>query len=189
MSEPGERFTAFLGTGFLASGSRPQLADRIRDVLANEPDARILVFDDQTGAAVDLDLRGTTTPAETSETGEAPIRKAGRPRLGVASREVTLLPRHWDWLAAQPGGASVTLRKLVEAARRDPEQLRRGARDAAYRVMSAMAGDLAGFEEASRALFNDDFKTMFSHMADWPDDIRDYLRSRLDRTDPAEQAP
>lgn len=100
----------------------------------------------------------------------------GRPKLGVTAREVTLLPRHWEWLAAQPGGASVTLRKLVEEARRTTgsQQKVRQAQEAAYRFMSAMAGDFPGFEEASRALFADDRNRFEQHMAEWPVDIRNY---------------
>ena len=124
-------------------------------------------------------------------------RGRGRPKLGVVAREVTLLPRHWEWLGAQPGGASVALRKLVDEARRasgDTDRAR-AARDAAYHFMSAMAGNLAGFEEASRALFADDRRRFVGLIAGWPDDIRDHIvklafsdraepsaRSRLHRT-------
>ena len=104
-------------------------------------------------------------------------RGRGRPKLGVVAREVTLLPRHWEWLNAQPGGASVALRKLVEAARRtngDADRLR-AARDAAYHFMSAMAGNLTNFEEASRALFADDRRRFTSLIAAWPPDIRDHV--------------
>jgi len=104
-------------------------------------------------------------------------RGRGRPKLGVVAREVTLLPRHWDWLNAQPGGASVALRKLVDEARRtnsDKDRLR-AARDAAYYFMSAMAGDLPNFEEASRALFADDRRRFVSQITNWPEDIRDHV--------------
>jgi hypothetical protein len=104
-------------------------------------------------------------------------RGRGRPKLGVVAREVTLLPRHWDWLGAQPGGASVALRKLVEDARRanGDRDRQRAARDAAYHFMSTMAGDLPGFEEASRALFADDRRRFAELIADWPVDIRDHI--------------
>jgi uncharacterized protein len=94
----------------------------------------------------------------------------------VVAREVTLLPRHWDWLAGQPGGASVTLRKLVEQARKDNEgkdRLRR-AREAAYRFLSAMAGNLPGFEEAARALFAGDRDRFAAIVAPWPQDVREH---------------
>ena len=104
-------------------------------------------------------------------------RGRGRPKLGVVAREVTLLPRHWEWLNAQPGGASVALRKLVEAARRDTltSDQKRLAREAAYRFMSTMAGDLPRFEEASRALFADDRTRLTTLIARWPGDVRTYL--------------
>jgi hypothetical protein len=113
-------------------------------------------------------------PADEPEAGEKATR--GRPKLGVTAREVTLLPRHWEWLAAQPGGASVTLRKLVEEARRTSgaQQQVRQAQEAAYRFMSALAGDFPGFEEATRALFADDRNRFEQHMAEWPADIRNY---------------
>jgi hypothetical protein len=103
-------------------------------------------------------------------------RGRGRPKLGVVAREVTLLPRHWEWLGTQPGGASVALRKLVEEARRTSgdRDRSRAARDAAYHFMSAMAGNLPGFEEASRALFADDRRRFAGLIAGWPDDVRDH---------------
>jgi hypothetical protein len=105
----------------------------------------------------------------------------------VVAREITLLPRHWDWLNAQPGGASVALRKLVDEARRSKGDLdrARAARDAAYHFMSVMAGNLRGFEEASRALFADDRRRMAGLIAGWPDDIRDHV-IRLAFSDRAE---
>ena len=114
---------------------------------------------------------------DTEETAAPEPRGRGRPKLGVVAREVTLLPRHWEWLGAQPGGASVALRKLVDAARRangDPDRSR-AARDAAYHFMSAMAGNLPGFEEASRALFADDRRRFAALIAGWPGDIRDHI--------------
>ena len=105
-------------------------------------------------------------------------RGPGRPRLGVVPREVTLLPRHWQWLASQPGGASVALRRLVDEARRSSvgrDRVRR-AQEVSYRVMTALAGDLPGFEDALRALFARDGAAFDRHVATWPDDVRDYAR-------------
>jgi hypothetical protein len=109
-------------------------------------------------------------------------RGRGRPKLGVVAREVTLLPRHWEWLNAQPGGASVALRKLVDQARRangDAER-HRAARDAAYHFMSAMAGDLPGFEEGARALFAADRSGLAAAIAQWPRDIREEVLRLLE---------
>ena len=141
-------------------------------MLRTRPQGEILVFNDATGAQVDLDLRtsaGTEPPA-------VEPRGRGRPRLGVVAKEVTLLPRHWDWLNLQPGGASVALRRLVDEARRtsgDRDRIR-GAQEAAYRFMSAIAGNLPGFEEATRALFVYDRRRFTELVAAWPHDVRDY---------------
>lgn len=141
-----------------------------------------LVFDLSDGRVVDLDLRGDLAdararlgPARVSPTEK---RGPGRPKLGVVAREVTLLPRHWDWLAAQPGGASTALRKLVEAAMKagqGPDRARR-AKEAAYRFMTAMAGDLPGYEEATRMLFAGDWTAFDAAVEGWPEGVRDVAR-------------
>jgi hypothetical protein len=136
---------------------------------------------------IDVDFRGTRDEvlqrlAPRDPAGEAihdpagPVRRPGRPKLGVVPREVTLLPRHWDWLNDQPGGASVTLRRLVEDARRlsDGKDRVRVSQDAAYRFMSAMAGDHPGFEEAARALFAGNLERFQHETASWPVDVRDH---------------
>jgi uncharacterized protein len=169
--EESARYVAFAGEARLAEGGLARVAVAVREVA---PDAPVLVFDRASGAVVDLDLRGDAQAVAAryaaTETG-----KRGRPKLGVVSREVTLLPRHWDWLAAQPGGASTTLRRLVEAARKadDGAGAKRARVDAAYRFMAAMAGDRAGFEEASRALFAGAEKKLSTLMKAWPRDIAD----------------
>jgi hypothetical protein len=180
-------FTAFEGQRRLLSGTLAEVALALKR--AGRPtSAPILIFSDSSGRPIDLDLRGSdgeiiarlpatapASPAPETETTEP--RGRGRPKLGVVAREVTLLPRHWEWLNAQPGGASVALRKLVDETRRtsgDRDRLR-AARDAAYHFMSAMAGNLANFEEASRALFADDRRRFAGLIADWPVDIRDHV--------------
>lgn len=182
--------TAFDGQRLLARGALADVALSVKQAQAARADAAILVFDDQSGKQVDLDLRGgeadirkryqapaaTAAPADDADTAEATPRGRGRPKLGVVPREVTLLPRHWDWLAAQPGGASVALRKLVEQARRDNEarDLQRQRQEAAYHFMSSMGGNLPGFEEATRALYADDRAGFARQVAEWPRDVRDY---------------
>ena len=180
------RFTAFEGQRRLISGTLAEVALAVKR--AAQAAAPILVFSDATGRSLDLDLRGSDEdivarlPKPAPETAEPDTtagepRGRGRPKLGVVAREVTLLPRHWEWLNAQPGGASVALRKLVDESRRasgDRDRLR-AARDAAYHFMSAMAGDFAHFEEASRALFADDKRRFAELIAGWPADIRDHI--------------
>jgi hypothetical protein len=183
-----DHFTAFEGQRRLAAGALAEVALAVKRAETGRTAEPILIFSDATGRAIDLDLRGDTEailarlpkPASASAAVEAETqsepRGRGRPKLGVVAREVTLLPRHWEWLNAQPGGASVALRKLVDQARRangDAER-HRAARDAAYHFMSAMAGNLPGFEEASRALFGDDRRGFTRLIAPWPADIRDH---------------
>ena len=183
-------FTAFIGDQRLASGPPDEVALAVMKASKSAAAEPIVVFDDANGRPIDLNLRGTERevvarlPQPPSDL-EAPAddlsapepRGRGRPKLGVVAREVTLLPRHWEWLGVQPGGASVALRKLVEEARRSSgdRDRSRAATDAAYHFMSAMAGDLPGFEEASRALFADDRRRLAGLIAGWPDDIRDHI--------------
>ena len=174
MTQSNPTFIAFAGPHCIARGPIDSVAREIHARQAAHEGAPILIFDAATSAPVDLDLRGSADDAATrAKTRFAPpaeeARGRGRPKLGVEAHEVTLLPRHWDWLRAQPGGASIALRKLVEAASRDPRALRRGAQDCAYRFMSAMAGDLPGFEEASRALFAGDAAGFATRIAGWPE--------------------
>ncbi|MFC3676485.1 DUF2239 family protein [Ferrovibrio xuzhouensis] len=165
--------TAFEGPRLLAAGPLSAVALAVKAAGGGG-----LVFEDATGRVIDLDLRGSDAEILARLQPSAPAaepRGRGRPKLGVTAREVTLLPRHWDWLAAQPGGASVALRKLVEQAMRDGRQTRRVAQEAAYRVMTALAGDLPGYEEAIRALFAGDSAGLATHSAGWPADIRTYV--------------
>jgi hypothetical protein len=179
MSGPMASFVVFEGERRIATGPKLDVAVAAQARLAEAPEASLLIFDPE-GRQVDFDLRGGPWDiALRLGEGDAAPRGRGRPKLGVTAREVTLLPRHWEWLAAQPGGASVALRKLVEAARRESEgpDRRRAARDAAYRFASVMAGDRSGFEDMSRALFAGDAATFAARIADWPSDIADQLRA------------
>ena len=169
----GAAFAAFAGAERIAAGTLAEVAIAAKQALERGGTAQVLVFDGASGRVRDLDLRGTQAEiAARYAPPELPVSRRGRPKLGVVAREVTLLPRHWDWLASQPGGASVALRKLVEAARRDEAGVARARIEAAYRFMSAMAGNLPGFEEAARALFAHDRERMEGHMATWPPDVR-----------------
>ncbi len=173
--------TGFAGEARLASGALAEVVALAKAALERDPTASILIFDDDDARQIEIDWRGSIdavlarlTARPGADAGVAAPRGVGRPKLGVTAREVTLLPRHWDWLAAQPGGASVTLRKLVEEARRAGagDELRRQAQESAYRFMTVMAGDRPGFEEAARALFAGDGGKFAQCTAAWPQDIR-----------------
>jgi len=170
--------TVFDGVRRVASGPLGEVALAFKKALEKGGVGPVFLFDDTTGRAFDIDIRGTAAEvvARLRRASPAPreteARGPGRPKLGVVAREVTLLPRHWEWLSTQPGGASVTLRKLVDEARRGPKAQARAARDAAYQFMQAMAGDRPGFEEATRALYADDRARFASLIASWPKDVR-----------------
>ena len=184
MSDPSLRCTAFAGPGRIASGELRHVALKAKQ--AFDAGKTVLVFEDASGRIIDLPLElpasdllkrlaEPVVPAAPTA-GKPAARGPGRPRLGVVAREITLLPRHWDWLAAQPGGASVALRKLVEDARKvsaEDDRIR-AAQEATYRFMQAMAGNQAGFDEAARALFAGDIGKFDEHSATWPDDVREH---------------
>ncbi|MCB9549210.1 MAG: DUF2239 family protein [Myxococcales bacterium] len=167
--DPAPRFLAFVGTDALADGPLATVVAAARAAHAAQPDRRVALYDAATGRALDVDLTTDTPPTLTP-----PAPGPGRPRLGVVSREVSLLPRHWAWLSAQRGGASAALRRLVDAARKasagDEEVA--AAIDATHRFLWDLAGDLPGFEEATRALFARDLAAFDERTAAWPAGIR-----------------
>ncbi|CUW18651.1 Uncharacterised protein [Serratia grimesii] len=186
-------FTSFDGVKRIACGNLETNVLAVKRAIASGSTEPVLIFDDRTGRVQEVDIRGTDAeaitrlakdPIEASESIDSAQsslqpRGRGRPKLGVIPREVTLLPRHWDWLSTQPGGASVALRKLVEEARRntvDRDDKRR-TQERAYQFMSTMAGNMPGFEESSRALFAGDSEKFIQLTAKWPTDIRNYAMS------------
>jgi hypothetical protein len=187
------QYTAFEGRRRIAAGDLTQLALMVKEFLENNPVACVLIFDDKSSHLVEIDFRGTAADvvkrlAQTDDRQDAvaaPIepeadapRGPGRPKLGVIAREVTLLPRHWDWLNTQTGGASVALRKLVEEARRasiGSDRIRL-AQEASYRFMSAATSSEANFEEVTRALFAGKRERFNELVKPWPVDLRDYLK-------------
>jgi len=182
--EAPKSYSAFADSERIAGGDRATVA-RVVKKLVDAGDLRtLLVFADHDGSQVDLDLRGSledvlAAVAATDAPEPAPKpRGPGRPKLGVVGREVTLLPRHWEWLSAQPGGASVTLRKLVDQARSgngDKDRERR-TQEAVYRFIAAMAGNEPGYEEACRALFAGNGEAFATHTAAWPADVREFAQ-------------
>ncbi|MGA7238510.1 MAG: DUF2239 family protein [Bryobacteraceae bacterium] len=167
-------YTAFLGTNLLASGSLDEVLAALKSRFEDDSGALFLTFDDQTGTQVDFDLRGTLADVR-ARYRPSPVRLGpGRPKLGVIAREVSLLPRHWEWLEQQPNGASGAIRRLVDDARkRNPgEQQVRLAIESAGRFLSAMAGNLPGYEEMTRALYARNKKRFHELTREWPRDIR-----------------
>jgi hypothetical protein len=185
-----ETCIAFEGHQRIAAGNLRDVVQKVKQAMDQRPDVSVLIFDDATCEIIEVDFRGnmedvlknidkiyetdtsTPSPPEPSQK-----RGPGRPKIGVVGREVTLLPRHWEWLNNQPGGASVALRKLVEEARRtyrDRDKMRK-SQETTDRFMSALVGNLPGYEEASRALFANNFQRFNDLITSWPADIRDYL--------------
>ena len=195
--------TAFEGCRLIAAGPLGEVALVVRKAVDSATEGPVHIYDDATGRVIDLDPRGSEEEVLVRLAAQTPVAPAaiqvadlasdeprgrGRPKLGVLAREVTLLPRHWDWLNTQPGGASIALRKLVEEARRTSgaKDRARASQEAAYRFMSALAGDLPGFEEASRALFAHDRRKFGEMVAAWPEDVRDHaIRLAFADLDPA----
>ena len=181
-SSPSVLCTSFEGDRRLASGELSHVVAETKRVIDQNGNLPVLIFDNATSELIEVDFRGTLDDvlSRLNDPGivepEMP-RGRGRPKLGVVAREVTLLPRHWDWLSLQPGGASVALRKLVEKARtanEDKDRIRK-AQEVGYRFMSAMAGDKPGFEEASRALFAGNAERFNECIAPWPEGVRDHV--------------
>ena len=195
------QYTAFAESRLIGAGALADVALAAKAAIDGGEQAAVLIFDDAS-RVVDVDFRGSVsdvvgrlTPSSDSSLSNALVepreddaspyretvtpRGRGRPKLGVVAREVTLLPRHWDWLATQPGGASAAVRRLVDSARQANAETdrRRAAKESAYRFMSAMAGDAPGFEEATRALFANN-RERFEEMTDgWPHDVREHVRA------------
>jgi hypothetical protein len=171
-----QSYTAFKGNGKIASGTLEQVLPELKNMFDADRGVMLLVFDDATGRQVDFDLRGTM--AQVLARTLPPQRSGpGRPKLGVVSREISLLPRHWEWLEEQPSGASAAIRRLVDESRRR-EQGRNRVRlalDAAARFMSAMAGNLPGYEEATRVLYAKDRTKLENLISKWPHDIREHI--------------
>ncbi len=174
---------AFVGDRRIARGAPAAVAVAVRRHGRQDP-APALVLDESTGRHVDLDTTGSETEvrrryAEGNATSVPEPRPRGRPRLGVVGREVTLLPRHWAWLDGQRGGASAMLRRLVDRARKESagSDRRREAQDRTHRIMTTLAGDRAGYEEACRALYAGDGEGFLARTRPWPEPVREVIES------------
>jgi hypothetical protein len=189
MRDQAPLYTAFAGVRQVAEGT----LDDVLPVLKRRFDAdrgdTVLVFEDETGRQVDFDLRGTLEEVLERES-PSHARGPGRPRLGVVSREVSLLPRHWDWLEEQPNGISAAIRRLVDQARKaEPGKERaRRIRAALSRFLTAMAGNLPHYEEATRALFRGETGRFQTLVKGWPKDVREYAVQRARQAARAEES-
>jgi len=176
------RYSAFEGTKLLFQGEWEEVVLKIKRRLGKSENNSILIFSDLTGKTMDFNFQGTRQEILKrlemfrDESSLPPSGGPGRPKLGVVSREVSLLPRHWEWLANQPGGASVTLRNLVEEAKRKSAsgQNLKQIQERTYKFMSVIAGDFKGYEEALRALYKRDQKAFLAQIQEWPRDVREH---------------
>ena len=175
-------YSSFAGFSLLQRGDLQTMLLQTKNYLDSGGQEQVLIFDNDTGKQVDFDFRGTPQEVVSRAQAPEPRRGPGRPRIGVVSGEVTLLPAQWEWLERQPRKASGTLRWLIEAARKNetPEAQSRMRIEAAGRFMWSMAGNLVGFEEASRALYSENWTKLGELSASWPADIQKHL-SRLVR--------
>jgi uncharacterized protein len=178
--EPQPAYTVFAENRLIASGPLPFVLASTKQYMASNT-SQILFFNDETGKTEDFDMTGSVEEVVARHTRISGRTGPGRPKLGVVGREISLLPRHWDWLEEQPNGASAAIRRLIDEARkREPgTQRERRMRDATARFMWAMAGDLPNFEEATRALYADDAKRMAELMSAWPLDVSNHILSRV----------
>ncbi len=176
-------YTVFDGSKMLYQGPLTTVVQKIKKRMGQSSNSSFLIFNDETGKTIDFNFHGSEDDVQKrlsvfvgAEGGTEQVSGPGRPKLGVVSREISLLPRHWEWLAAQPSGASATLRQLVESAMKKSASntTLKQAQERTYRFISVMAGDLEGYEEALRALYKKEKKTFVAQMRNWPDDVKDH---------------
>jgi uncharacterized protein len=185
-------YLAFNAKELLVKGKLSDIALTLKNYEKQSDATPLLLFNGSSGQQIDIDLSGSDSevveryrepnlPGQNiaPESASAPQKRGrGRPKLGVQGREVTLLPRHWEWLDLQRGGASATLRRLIDEDRKESLALNavKNAQDATNRFMYAIAGNLPGFEEAIRALYARDGARFKEETQTWPVDIRDCAR-------------
>ncbi len=179
-----QTYTAFLGHDLLAKGALERVVLAVKQKLKADSTASILVFSDLTGKEMDFDLRGSEKEVlgrlqvfMGSALPQEPV-GPGRPKLGVVAREVSLLPRHWEWLSTQSGGASATIRRLIDEVRRDlsGKVLRKQAQERTHKFMTSIAGNFPNFEEALRALYLKDANKFSEQISPWPKDVRKHVK-------------
>jgi hypothetical protein len=200
-------YIAFCGYTCIARAEIWGVVSAVKQASDGDSKDRLVVYDDQSSEVIELDLRGSaddvlarlashpilaqrpemeTPPPELTPDGQRDGKKQsgpGRPKLGVVSREVSLLPRHWDWLSRQSGGASAALRRLVDEARKSNLEKDRlsEAQQAVHRFLWDMAGNLPSFEEVTRAFYAGDFEKVRLLIQDWPPDVRVHTKRLVQR--------
>jgi hypothetical protein len=187
-------YTAFEGTTRLFRGALPEVVVKVKERLGRAENSPVLIFSDDTGNTIDFNFQGSVKDVRkrlaifVSMQQSGPVSGPGRPRLGVISREISLLPRHWEWLASQPGGASATLRRLIDEVKKKSSARVsiKEVQERVYRFMSVIAGDLKGYEEALRALYKADRKNFLLHIHEWPADVRAHA---IEMAKPVFEAP
>lgn len=181
MNENNDTLTAFAGHRLVASGELATVLSQVKETLDRGETEQILLFEDASGQQVDFDFHGSLAEVLAQAMPREARHGPGRPRLGVVNREVSLLPRHWEWLERQPQSASATLRRLVDQARQNETAAERGraAIDAVARIMTSLAGNLPNYEEATRFLYRRDPQRFAELIASWPADVRAYLTRLL----------
>jgi hypothetical protein len=181
-------YTAFGNGKLIVHGGLDDVVTKIKRWYDKYSNGTLLVFNDFTGKTMEFDLRGSEKevlqkiemflPQEIVVVSARP----GRPKLGVVTREVSLLPQHWEWLASQPEGASAALRKLVEGAKKNlvMKESVKQVQERAYKIMSILAGDLPQYEEALRSLYRRNEENFKQHIASWSPDIKDYVMKTVE---------
>jgi uncharacterized protein len=170
-------YTAFTGVRHLVTGDLKTMLRAVKAHMDSRDADPALIFEDATGSQVDFDFRGTEAEILARAEPEQPRHGPGRPKLGVVCGEVSLLPRHWEWLEQQQHNISASIRRLVdEAIKNEPASAKaRFAIEATDRELWVLAGNMPGCEEASRALYARDFSRFDSLAAAWPADVARHL--------------
>ncbi len=179
-----ERYSSFIGDRHLFTGDLKGMLSQTHAYISRHGEEGLLIFDNFSGRQIDYNFRVSLEELLGKELPPTPKKGPGRPRLGVVCGEISLLPRHWDWLQRQRQSASATIRRLIEAAMKEasPEEKTREAIDAAGKFLWTMAGNLSDFEEASRALYAQKWHILDAITAAWPEDIAKHLNMMLKAT-------
>lgn len=179
-----ETYTAFDNTSIIAHGSLRDVILKTKKILGKSENSSFLIFSDSTGKTIDFNFQGTEKEIlkrleifVSNSDEKIELARPGRPKLGVISREISLLPRHWEWLATQSSGASSSIRNLIEdAIKKSTSKVSlKQQQEKVYRVMTTLAGDLDGYEEAIRSLYKRDRESFIKFTKGWSKDLRSYL--------------